>query len=1330
MKKVFCFVLALVICALCLFSCNGAGDKDSGGAVFSPGVEVTVVYADAEAQAFANDISKIIRGYTGADVHISDSSAEPAQNVIVIGNTGSAVSGKAYKYLERVEDSIELSSRYAIFSNGSQMAIAYDDEAGFEAATDLVFSEYVKDNTLDVKNGVVASGYITYRERANAARNEMRDEYLKKIAKEHGEDTANALRMFLDCFDDETYIWLANLWDPVTGGFYYSNSARDTDGFLPDIESTVQLLNMLASDGMFDKYDGKWQDAIPDSMKQKLLVFAQSLQDPEDGFFYHPQWGKNISVSRRGRDLGWSTSMISKLGGVPLYDTPNGVTGSNGEEPDLVSADALTSRFGTSSVVAVSKITPTATSLLPEYLQSPDAFESYIRALDIHSDSYGSGNTLAAQHSQIRQAGDAVIKRMFEVFAELQYPATGMWEDTVSYNAVNGLFKISSLYQHFNEPLPYADVAVKGTIEVMRNPEGAAHVCSVYNPWVTINAIIDSVGSKSKQNELKQSLIDDAPALINLTREKILPCFVDDGGFSYYHGHSSSTSQGALVALPSTYEADVNGTAIARGALVNMCKLLGLGNIKLYCEEDFDYFINTVMSLGRIIKDEAGAVDPITFDDGVMPDGITHSISKGCQNFIEIEVVDDPIPMQTEESDALDKALAISVLKNLDGTCAPSSSSSTVSIMNPAGGGLCYVLDMDFMYESTDATSNTMTQIFFGDAKHSFAISLNVYTNNGEKKIRVAEHYTSGQKDVLATGLNFNEWINLRVEFYRMENLAIIYINGEPASVADLYFAENAERKIDRVTFLHYRLVASKLYIDNMKVERIDKKFVPLDGTGGGVDFGTAGGSATEKGPMTFEDGCPSADNIEVVVNSPAINTYIDFEKSNDSVATLLGEGNTALRAETFSGYTNFAVSYINIMNVDYSAEANGFNKSYTFESDFYFDSSCAAGWTNQMFFYKGTAASYSISFRVVEMDDGSKCVRITRNSTNTDRSVIIDDGLIAVGQWFNLKIVFYKGSAEDGSMTAARYFVNGKYYGQDLTYRNAALTDTAPIEYAQLTFYSRDTKTVMYFDNLSFIQNNETLPEEPELETPAPVVQQPSTFEDGDPLASNVINNNGSTDNSFRFATVSDPTGAVNKCLKVSVAAAAYKNASAASTTTVVNGEYSSNASGLLGSAFGFSSKMYITKESNAASVIIFQFSMKTNANNNACAYTVRLRDSDSDGDLEIDVVRNYGSNKSEKIVIAEIGLDEWFTVDFTLFKNADSTKAGMLISFTDSEGNVYSGFDGELVGNYSDELTQKDTSISKAVLSWYKDAILRTVYLDDVFMTTLENETYTPQQ
>ena len=76
-------------------------------------------------------------------------------------------------------------------------------------------------------------------------------------------ETVLALGNLLDLYGDEMYRWLARLYDPKIGGFYYSNSARDYEGFLPDVESTAQALYAMGNNGLFERFGGSLRDALP-----------------------------------------------------------------------------------------------------------------------------------------------------------------------------------------------------------------------------------------------------------------------------------------------------------------------------------------------------------------------------------------------------------------------------------------------------------------------------------------------------------------------------------------------------------------------------------------------------------------------------------------------------------------------------------------------------------------------------------------------------------------------------------------------------------------------------------------------------------------------------------------------------------------------------------------------------------------------------------------------------------------------------------------------------------------------------------------------------------
>ena len=161
----------------------------------------------------------------------------------------------------------------------------------------------------------------------------------------------DAVRTFYEkYYDPEKLIrWWAGLYDPEIGGFYYANSARDHAGFLPDMESTYQILWRL-------------RDFIPDlpgflgpEITGKIVRFFQSKQDKDDGYFYHPQWTREQSrknVMRYTRDQDWAIFVLGWLGAKPLYPTAidraagkSGETSSPDWKPNVQSVTAYVERL-------------------------------------------------------------------------------------------------------------------------------------------------------------------------------------------------------------------------------------------------------------------------------------------------------------------------------------------------------------------------------------------------------------------------------------------------------------------------------------------------------------------------------------------------------------------------------------------------------------------------------------------------------------------------------------------------------------------------------------------------------------------------------------------------------------------------------------------------------------------------------------------------------------------------------------------------------------------------------------------------------------------------
>ena len=158
----------------------------------------------------------------------------------------------------------------------------------------------------------------------------LEEDLIKRTSHKTGKDITEALKeMHALITRGDVVSWFANLYDPVTGGFYYSNSARDNDGFLPDLESTRQVMSFFLGSGMADKFGGDIKSALPEWISDGFVKFVKKMQDV-NGYFYHPQWSKeetDAHLPRLGRDLDWAVNLLGMCGAKPTYDTPNGIKG-------------------------------------------------------------------------------------------------------------------------------------------------------------------------------------------------------------------------------------------------------------------------------------------------------------------------------------------------------------------------------------------------------------------------------------------------------------------------------------------------------------------------------------------------------------------------------------------------------------------------------------------------------------------------------------------------------------------------------------------------------------------------------------------------------------------------------------------------------------------------------------------------------------------------------------------------------------------------------------------------------------------------------------------
>ena len=397
----------------------------------------------------------------------------------------------------------------------------------------------------------------------------VQTERLSAVRDELGTGTAEALCELLSVYDDGLCAWLLGLWEPNIGGFYYSNSARDNEGFLPDVESTAQALLLIKGSGLLSARGNTPREALPEGIKKSIVRFVKSLQDPEDGYFYHPQWGKEIIDARRDRDYSWATSLLADLGATPDH---------------LTAAEHL--RRG-------DRVN------LPEHFSSPDAFKKYlINLIEEKPTSYKFGNTIASQSSEIKAAGEEYTNLLISFLNERQNPENGLWEDEVRIASINGMMTLTKLYNAFGAPLPHAREALDSAIFVASSDEIPATVCQFYNPWLTLSRVLEnklSVNDGDSHREFLRRIRDAAPAAILNTAKRVRRFKKDDGSFSYLPDRTSPVSQNASVALPDMNEGDMNASAVSTvGTLNSIYSALKIESVPIFSRSNSEAFLSAL----------------------------------------------------------------------------------------------------------------------------------------------------------------------------------------------------------------------------------------------------------------------------------------------------------------------------------------------------------------------------------------------------------------------------------------------------------------------------------------------------------------------------------------------------------------------------------------------------------------------------------------------------------------------------------------------------------------------------------------------------------------
>lgn len=350
----------------------------------------------------------------------------------------------------------------------------------------------------------------------------------------------------------KTLAWLVSLYDSERGGFYYSDSAKRYEGFLPDAESTYQILSLLYG-GAVKGVKDKLREYMPTDMQAALADFVASMSDG-DGYYYHPQWGREVSDARRKSDRACCKGIIERLG-------------VSGEDKESGSKDNDSKKA--------------AEKPAREQLSSREAFIEYLDGLIKDGGLLSAAVKLRGEYKDIKDASLASV--LFDYLDALQSKfGTGYWHDGIEELAPE-LYRIGALYNEGERKIPRAEQLVHNSVALILSDEVPESVVEIHIAWAALATILKNVqmSAASESDERGVASIFSfvrgvAPDMIDKTLGKLRAFKKSSGGYSYYLGYSPAYAHSAHVAL-GIDEADVNATLIAvHGVRSNIFYSLGL----------------------------------------------------------------------------------------------------------------------------------------------------------------------------------------------------------------------------------------------------------------------------------------------------------------------------------------------------------------------------------------------------------------------------------------------------------------------------------------------------------------------------------------------------------------------------------------------------------------------------------------------------------------------------------------------------------------------------------------------------------------------------------
>ncbi|MEH7386263.1 hypothetical protein V7147_12720 [Bacillus sp. JJ1521] len=351
----------------------------------------------------------------------------------------------------------------------------------------------------------------------------------------------------LDSLFDGFFEWLADQYNPLTGGFYYAKSSVSDSSFTTDIESTAQALNILLRNELLSK--------MPVDLRAKFISFFQHKQDSESGYFLDENPHMKDDEVMVSRAFNYSVNSLNRLGGSPLYQSP----------------------------VELNKA--------PNYVNSEEEYVKKWKSISLVNswrgcDLLASSCMYIGQMDKVKQ--ENMIQRARKYLESIQDSQTGLWGEGSMYVRISGTFKLHTFYHKFGLPMPRVEKMYQSILQCLRT-EIAKDMCYIRNPI----DLLSYINLEIPDRELEE--------IIQITVDNIEKLKRPDGGFSREIDNSPTAPNVAQIksdefypAMPvavqlgkGLYEGDMNAGTQATLIRLQLHKLAGRTVIPIKGSENF-----------------------------------------------------------------------------------------------------------------------------------------------------------------------------------------------------------------------------------------------------------------------------------------------------------------------------------------------------------------------------------------------------------------------------------------------------------------------------------------------------------------------------------------------------------------------------------------------------------------------------------------------------------------------------------------------------------------------------------------------------------------------